>query len=105
MRIESEVARQSRYGDDAIEAFNTAVDNGQARLAMSILVDIVNAFAEKLDELTGDSLSSEKNIKTNEKEEIRPADTQQEKKDDSKQKQPAKEEPKSTAKEETSTKA
>lgn len=59
MKIESEVARQSRYGDDAIEAFNTAVDNGQARLAMSILVDIVNAFAEKFDELLEERVSNE----------------------------------------------
>lgn len=59
MKIESEVARQSRYGDDAIEAFNTAVDNGQARLAMSILVDIVNAFAEKFDELLEEKVSNE----------------------------------------------
>jgi hypothetical protein len=51
MFIESEVAKQSRYGEDAITAFNTAVDNGQARMAMSILVDIINTFAEKIDAL------------------------------------------------------
>lgn len=86
MRIESEIARQSRYGEDAIEAFNTAVDNGQARLAMSILVDIINAFAEKLDELTSESAVSEENVKTIEKEDI-------------KQKQTGKEESKTVAKE------
>lgn len=52
MKIESDVARAARLGDDAIDAFNMAVNNGQARLGMSILVDIINAFAEKLDELT-----------------------------------------------------
>ena len=52
MKIESDVARAARLGEDAIEAFNMAVNNGQARLGMSILVDIINAFAEKLDELT-----------------------------------------------------
>jgi hypothetical protein len=40
-----------RYGDNAIDAFLTAVDNGQARLGLQILVDIVVAFADKIDEL------------------------------------------------------
>jgi hypothetical protein len=51
MIIPSETAKSSRYGEDAIEAFYTAVDNGQARLAMSILVDIIEAFAEKIEAL------------------------------------------------------
>jgi hypothetical protein len=51
MYIESEIGKQMRYGDDAIDAFLTAVDNGQARLGMQILVDIVVAFADKIDEL------------------------------------------------------
>jgi len=51
MIIPSETAKNSRYGEDAIEAFYTAVDNGQARLAMSILVDIIEAFAEKIEAL------------------------------------------------------
>ena len=51
MRIESEVSKAARFGEDAIDGFNTAVNNGQARLAMSILVDIINAFNEKFDEL------------------------------------------------------
>ena len=48
MIVPSEIAKSSRYGEDALEAFYTAVDNGQARLAMSILVDIVEVFAEKI---------------------------------------------------------
>lgn len=51
MYIESEIGKQMRYGDDAIDAFLTAVDNGQARLGLQILVDIVVAFADKIDEL------------------------------------------------------
>lgn len=51
MIIPSETAKNSRYGEDALEAFYTAVDNGQARLAMSILVDVVQAFAEKIEAL------------------------------------------------------
>jgi hypothetical protein len=51
MYIESEIGKQMRYGDNAIDAFVTAVDNGQARLGLQILVDIVVAFADKIDEL------------------------------------------------------
>jgi hypothetical protein len=51
MYIESEIGKQMRYGDNAIDAFLTAVDNGQARLGLQILVDIVVAFADKIDEL------------------------------------------------------
>ena len=68
MIIESDVAKASRYGDDAIEAFNTAVDNGQARLAMSILVDVINAFNEKFDELD-QKLNAPQEIKAPKKEE------------------------------------
>lgn len=93
MKIESEVARQSRYGEDAIEAFNTAVDNGQARLAMSILVDIVNAFADKIDELTeADAIIVNQDIK--------PAETVQEKREEAKPKA-AKEEVKTASKEDS----
>jgi hypothetical protein len=66
MKIESEVARLSRYGDDALEGFYTAVDNGQARLAMTILVDVISAFAEKIDSLE-EALG-------NSNEEVKPAD-------------------------------
>ena len=51
MKINSEVSKLARFGEDAIEGFNTAVENGQARLAMSILVDVINAFDEKLDDI------------------------------------------------------
>lgn len=52
MIIKSTVAEATKYGDDALEAFYTAVDNGQARLALIILVDVIKAFEEKIDELT-----------------------------------------------------
>jgi hypothetical protein len=60
MYIKSETGRLSRYGDDAVEAFKTAVNNGQARLGMQILVDVIDAFADKLDELS--LLAEENNI-------------------------------------------
>lgn len=50
MRIQSTVAEATKYSTDALEAFYTAVDNGQARLALLILVDIIEVFADKLDE-------------------------------------------------------
>ena len=51
MKIKSRVAEATKYSTDALEAFYTAVDNGQARLALLILVDVIEAFDEKLDEL------------------------------------------------------
>lgn len=62
MYIKSEVGRLSRYGEDAVEAFRTAVNNGQARLGMQILVDVIDAFADKLDELS--LLAEESNVVT-----------------------------------------
>jgi hypothetical protein len=59
MIIPSEIAKSSRYGEDALEAFYTAVDNGQARLAMSILVDIVEVFAEKIEALENSNVTTE----------------------------------------------
>jgi hypothetical protein len=59
MIIPSEIAKSSRYGEDALEAFYTAVDNGQARLAMSILVDIVEVFAEKIEALENSNVATE----------------------------------------------
>lgn len=57
MKIKSTVAEATKYGDDALEAFYTAVDNGQARLALLILTDVVKAFEERFD-----ALDSEDNL-------------------------------------------
>jgi uncharacterized protein YfcZ (UPF0381/DUF406 family) len=57
MKIESRVAEATKYSSDALEAFYTAVDNGQARLALLILVDVIEVFADKLDELEEFKLS------------------------------------------------
>lgn len=74
MYIKSETGRLSRYGEDAVEAFRTAVNNGQARLGMQILVDVIDAFSDKLDELS--LLAEESNIAVapeKEVEDIKPA--------------------------------
>lgn len=94
MKIESEVAKASRYGDDALEAFNTAVDNGQARLAMTILVDVINAFADKIDELESAAFAAVEEI-------VKPQEVVEIKKEEPKQKtQATKEETKASVKEE-----
>lgn len=51
MIIESDVAKASRYSDDALEAFYIAVENGQARMALQILVDVISEFETKIDNL------------------------------------------------------
>ncbi len=71
MIIESEVAKNSRYGEDALEAFYTAVDNGQARLAMSILVDIIVAFADKIEALEEAASAGVNEVKPPVKEEVK----------------------------------
>jgi hypothetical protein len=58
MYIQSEIGKLARYSENAIEAFRIAVDNGQARLAMQILVDVIDRYAEKFDEY--DALIEEK---------------------------------------------
>ena len=74
MYIKSEIGELSRYGDDAIQAFVTAVDNGQARLGMQILVDVIEKFAEKFDEI--DNIIEEKlNLITPVKTEATPTPT------------------------------
>lgn len=50
-RIETSAPIPFGLGDDAVEAFRRSVTNGQARLAIEILVDIVDALVEKIDEL------------------------------------------------------
>ena len=81
MIIPSEIAKSSRYGEDALEAFYTAVDNGQARLAMSILVDIIEVFAEKIEALENSNVATEEVkppvkqevVQDAEEEEVKPA--------------------------------
>lgn len=42
--IKSEVSEQYLLEEDAVEGFRQAVNNGQIRLALQILVDIVDVF-------------------------------------------------------------
>jgi hypothetical protein len=42
--IKSEVSEQYLLEEDAVEGFRQAVNNGQIRLALQILVDIIDVF-------------------------------------------------------------
>jgi hypothetical protein len=42
--IESEISKQYLLEEDAVEGFRQAVGNGQMRLALQILVDIIDVF-------------------------------------------------------------
>lgn len=44
--ITSEASKQYLLEEDAVKGFEMAVTNGQSRLALSIMVDIVNGFME-----------------------------------------------------------
>lgn len=51
IEITTEALRSYARTDDAIEAFNMTVANGQTRLSLQVLVDIVNTLVEKIEEL------------------------------------------------------
>lgn len=57
--ISSDVAKQYLLTDDAVEGFNTAVQNGQIRLALQILVELVDGIMQVLDFITQDEDDSE----------------------------------------------
>lgn len=46
MMITSEISKQYLLEEDAVEGFRTAVTNGQVRLALQIMTEIVDAFME-----------------------------------------------------------
>ncbi len=50
--IESEISKQYLREEDAVEGFREAVENGQVRLALQILVDIVDAFVDIFEAVT-----------------------------------------------------
>jgi len=51
IEITTEALKSYARTDDAVEAFNVTVANGQTRLSLQVLVDIVNALVEKVEEL------------------------------------------------------
>jgi hypothetical protein len=81
MKIKSTVAEATKYSSDALEAFYTAVENGQARLALLILVDVIEEFADRFDALeiaAPNEITSEVATKTEvtpANEEVKPSET------------------------------
>ena len=51
IEITTEALRSYARTEDAVKAFNMTVANGQTRLALQVLVDIINSLVEKVEEL------------------------------------------------------
>jgi hypothetical protein len=51
IEITTEALKSYARTEDAVEAFNMTVANGQTRLSLQVLVDIVNTLVEKIEEL------------------------------------------------------
>jgi hypothetical protein len=49
IKIVSEISKQYLLKEDAIEGFKIAVENGQTRLALQVLVDIIDGMMEIFD--------------------------------------------------------
>jgi Mg2+ and Co2+ transporter CorA len=60
--IESEISKQYLREEDAVEGFREAVENGQVRLALQILVDIVDAFVDIFEAVTEGEDEEEKEV-------------------------------------------
>jgi hypothetical protein len=52
--IKSEISKQFLLEEDAVEGFRTAVANGQVRLALQIMTEIVDGIMEIFDAALGD---------------------------------------------------
>jgi len=55
LMIKSEISKEFFQEEDALKGFKTAVENNQVRLAMQILTEIVDAFAEGFDVIFSES--------------------------------------------------
>jgi hypothetical protein len=85
--IESEESKRYLQEENAIDGFRVAVNNGQTRLALEVLVTIVDAFAEILSLMMQDDEDEEivivapTVVEVQEKiEEIKPVEVQEAKK-------------------------
>jgi hypothetical protein len=57
--ILSDVSKQYLQEEDAVRGFRAAVENGQSRLALQILTDIVEAFMEIFQEVLTTEVEAE----------------------------------------------
>lgn len=69
LMINSEISKQFLLEEDAIEGFRKAVANNQIRLALQILVEIVDAFMEGFQVLMEEP-EEEEEVAQNKKQEI-----------------------------------
>jgi hypothetical protein len=68
--ITSDIAKQYLLTEDAVEGFNIAVENGQVRLALQVMAEIVDGIMEVLDYLVEQTNDESENIN----EEIKPVE-------------------------------
>ena len=61
-QILSDISKQYLLEEDAIKGFRMAVENGQSRLALSILTDIIDVFNEIFVEVLSDDDQEEKKV-------------------------------------------
>lgn len=57
--ITSETSKQYLLTEDAVEGLNMAVQNGQVRLALQIVVELVDGIMQVLDYITQDDIEEE----------------------------------------------
>jgi|688.fasta_scaffold87166_3 hypothetical protein len=55
-QILSDISKQYLLEEDAVKGFRAAVENGQSRLALQILADVIDAFMEIFVEAFEDSV-------------------------------------------------
>lgn len=50
----SDIAKQYLLTEDAVEGFNLAVENGQVRLALQILTELIDGFMQVFEAITSE---------------------------------------------------
>lgn len=68
-QILSDVSKQYLLEEDAIKGFRMAVENGQSRLALTILTDIIEVFNEIFVEVLSDEEKTESEVVETKKDE------------------------------------
>lgn len=75
--IKSETAKQYLLTEDAVEGLNVAVQNGQVRLALQIVVELVDGIMQILDYIVQDEEEEAPTIPEPTKKEIEPQKVQE----------------------------
>lgn len=93
--ILSDTSKQYLQEEDAVKGFRAAVENGQSRLALQILTDIVDAFMEIFQEALENPDDSTENVQPESGQPVTAVAAQPEA-EPAPVKQPAKKEPKAS---------